>query len=225
MSKAILILGESGAGKSTSIETLDPKTTAIVNVVGKDLPFKGWKSKYTPYNKADNTGNMIETHQSNSIVNFLKHIDSTRPDIKTIVIDDAQYLMSYDFMARAKEKGFDKFTDMALNYFNVINTAKSLRKDLTVFVMSHVESGTDVYGDKKVKIKTLGKLIDDKITIEGLFTIVLLAQKEIEDEKVKHYFLTNNDGSSTCKSPKGMFDEKIPNDLQYVLSKIEEYEN
>lgn len=226
MSRCVLILGESGSGKSTSIENLNPQETVLINVVGKDLPFRGWKSKYPTYDKATKQGNSWEVNDSLSIVTVLKHVSDNMPHVKTIIIDDFQYVMSYEFMKRAKEKGYEKFTEIAQNAFNVINTSKNLRSDLNVFYLSHIEQGVDTYGDRRIKIKTIGKMIDDKLTIEGLFTVVLLADAEKNDKGiVEHFFITRNDGTTTVKSPKGMFEtDRIPNDLQFVINKIQDFE-
>ena len=131
----VVILGMSGSGKSTSIENLNPQETVLINVVGKDLPFRGWKSKYPTYDKATKQGNSWEVNDSLSIVTVLKHVSDNMPHVKTIIIDDFQYVMSYEFMKRAKEKGYEKFTEIAQNAFNVINTSKNLRSDLNVFYL------------------------------------------------------------------------------------------
>lgn len=221
MGNLVAIMGESGSGKSTSIENLDPLKTAIINVANKDLPFKGWKKKYLPI-KA-NEGNLFISHSAVSIINFIKHISSNRKDIKAVIIDDTQYIMAFEFMEKAKEKGFEKFTTLADNFFRVIQAAKESREDLTFVFLCHSEQTSD----NRTKIKTIGKLLDEKITIEGLFTVVLKAFIEMDDKDIpNYYFLTMNDGMSTVKSPKGMFSStKIPNDLNIVINCIEEYNN
>jgi len=222
MSRSILIIGESGVGKSSSIVNLNPSTTFLFNTIGKDLPFKGSQTKYQPYNKETKKGNVIITTNPQTIKSALEKISETMPNIKTIVMDDVQYIMAFEFMKRAKEKGFDKFVEIAQNYFDVITTAQRLRDNITVFFLSHSED-ISVNGYNKTKVKTIGKMLDEKITIEGLFTIVLLAQARKNDKKIEHYFITNSDGTTTAKSPEGMFPLEIPNDLQYVLDKMKEY--
>jgi ATPase subunit of ABC transporter with duplicated ATPase domains len=152
MSEIIAVVGQTGTGKSTAIETLDPKETAIINIVGKPLPFRGWKAKYNSQNK-----NYSVSVSAKDIVSALRKINDTRPEIKTIVIDDFQYLMSTEFMNRSDEKGWEKFTDIARHAWDVINTGKSLREDLKVFVLSHDEIIMENYTPKR-KIKTIGEL-------------------------------------------------------------------
>lgn len=220
MSEIIAVVGQTGTGKSTSIESLNPKETAVINIVGKPLPFKGWKANYNAINK-----NFMVTHSSKDIVDGLQKISTSRPEIKVIVIDDFQYLMSTEFMNRSAEAGWQKFTDIGRHAWDVINSAKSLREDLKVFIMSHDEVTPDLYPPKR-KIKTIGKMLDEKVTLEGLFTIVLFTDvsKDQNSTQLQYRFITQNDGTTTAKSPKGMFkDLLIPNDLAYVLKAIEEY--
>jgi len=223
MSTLVGIVGQSGTGKSTSIETLNPKETVIINVSNKPLPFKGWKSNYTQ-GKLSEGANYISTDVAATIVQALKYISDNRPEIKYVIIDDLQYLMSFEFMAKAKEKGFEKFTDIGKNTFDVLNVSRQLRDDLIIFAIYHEESTSENFNPKR-KIKTIGKLLDDKITLEGLFTIVFFTEVKIEeDQKPHYYFVTQTDGVTTAKSPRGMFDELlIPNDLSFVSTKINEY--
>jgi ABC-type dipeptide/oligopeptide/nickel transport system ATPase component len=225
MSTLVGIVGQSGTGKSTSIETLNPKETVIINVSNKPLPFKGWKSNYTQ-GKLSEGANYISTDVAATIVQALKYISDNRPEIKYVIIDDLQYLMSFEFMAKAKEKGFEKFTDIGKNTFDVLNASRQLRDDLIIFAIYHEESTSENFNPKR-KIKTIGKLLDDKITLEGLFTIVFFTEVKIEEDQRPHYyFVTQTDGVTTAKSPRGMFDELlIPNDLSFVSTKINEYYN
>lgn len=156
MSRAVLILGESGTGKSTSIRNLNPEETVIINIVGKELPFKGHKVKYPLYDKETKKGKMFITDNWKEIKDLLVKLGAAEK-IRNIIIDDFQYLMSYEFMARAKETGFNKFTEIAQHAFEVIDTAKNLPQSKTVFFLSHIENGTDVFGNKQVKIKTIGE--------------------------------------------------------------------
>ena len=161
MSNAVLVMGKTGSGKSTSMEKLDPKETFIINVVGKDLPFRGGSKRFTPEKK-----NYHATHSPATIVALMKQISKDVPHIKTIIIDDFQYTMSYEFMT-TKTTGFDKFNEIAEHAFEIINTAKNLRDDLTVVFLAHTDEIVDSLGQKSYKIKTIGKLLDDKITLEG----------------------------------------------------------
>lgn len=214
MSNLILILGQSGTGKSTSIRNMDSEDTFIIQTVNKPLPFKGFKKSY-PIMDKDRKGKRLVTDNYDKIIGCLKYLNNNK-DIKNIIIDDFQYVISGEFMVRAKEKGFDKFTEMAQHYYMIIDIASRLREDLNIFFLSHNEQKED--GTSKVK--TIGKMLDEKITIEGLFTIVL--NTVIQDNK--YYFQTQNNGFNTTKSPLGMFDEQlIENDLKLVTEKINEY--
>ena len=227
MAQEILIIGESGSGKSTSMENLDPKSTFIVNVGKKPMPFRGWKSKYSTLSKENPSGNYIETDSHSVIVSTLKHVSENMPDIKTVIIDDFQYLMANEYMRRANERGFDKFTDIGLHAWEVANAGKNMRDDITFIMVGHAETSTDLQGNRKLKFKTIGKLVDNVITMEGMFTIVLFTEVSPDPEgKIQHYFVTQSDGTTTCKSPKGMFTEiKVPNDLKSVIETINKYYN
>lgn len=223
MSEIIAIIGQTGTGKSTSLENLKPEETAVIAVVDKALPFRGWKKKYTPVTQQG--GNYLISADAAQIVRFLKKVSEERPEIKTIVIDDFQYIMSTEFMDRALEQGWQKFTDIGKHAWDVINTAKKLRDDLKVFFLSHDEIVTENFAPKR-KIKTIGKMLDEKVTLEGLFTIVLFTdvQKSKDNEGLDYTFITQNDGTTTAKSPKGMFaDFRIPNDIAAIISTINEY--
>lgn len=223
MAKGILIIGESGSGKSTSLRNVDPETTFLINIANKDLPFAGSSRKFTEYDSSKKTGNMKTTNSPTVILAGYKLISEMK-HIKLVVVDDFQYLMSNEFMDRAKEKGYDKFTEIAQNAYNVIVQAmKILREDQKVIFLAHSDEAYNLEGTKKTKIKTIGKLLDEKITIEGLFTVVLLSQIEQTEEGLKYWFITNSDGTSTAKSPMGMFPMKIPNDLNEVVNQINLY--
>jgi hypothetical protein len=231
MSEIIAVVGQTGTGKSTSVEKLNPKETVIIGIIDKPLPFRGWKQHYrtgkwylTEPNVTDE-GNYVISHDSAIIVKVLNYISDKRPEIKQIVIDDFQYIMSTEFMNRSDEKGWEKFTDIAKHVWNVINAAKSLREDLKVFILSHDEIITENFSPKR-KIKTIGKLLDDKVTLEGLFTIVLFTdiKKNKENSGLEYSFITQNDGTTTAKSPRGMFETfNIPNDLAAIIGKINTY--
>lgn len=198
----ILILGESGTGKSTSMRNLDPKTTAIIQVVKKALPFKSKEFK------------AIASDDYDTIKRALKKIESNK-EITTIVVDDSQYLMANQFMRRCKDKGFDKFSEIGNAFWDLLNFITDLRDDLNVYVMHHTEES-----DNKIKAKTIGKMLDNVITLEGLFTIVL--RTSVEDGK--YFFSTQNNGYDTVKSPMGMFESSmIENDLKMVNDKIKEF--
>lgn len=227
MGLGVLVIAESGSGKSTSIENLNPKETFIINVANKPLPFKGWKTKYKAWTKTDTSGNMANVSSPAGIQKVIVHINDNRPEIKNIIIDDFQYMSSFEFFDRVSEKGFEKFTEIGAAIARIARLPKDLREDLMVFILTHAEEGTDIEGRKKYKAKTIGKMVDEKLTVEGLFSIVLFGKvKKNADGTVRYVFETHNNGENTCKSPKGMFDaDEIENDLQLVRQAILDYEN
>lgn len=226
MSNLISIVGGSGTGKSTSIRTLDPTATFIINVASKPLPFRGWRSKYTTWSKDNPNGNFVNTSDVEAIGKILAYINVKRPEIKNVVIEDSQYLMSFEAMDRAKEKGFEKFTDIAQKFYSVLKAGIMMRDDLNVIVLCHAENDGSV-DYPHYKIKTIGKMIDNTITVEGLFTYVFFTDVSTDAEgKVQYRFITHSDGTNTAKTPIDCFeDDYIPNDLQYVIDKIDEYNN
>lgn len=201
MGIAVLVLGESGSGKSASMRNFKENDVRVLNVASKPFPFRN-VNKLKKADKA--TYDMIKgVVKSGQVLSY--------------VIDDAQYLMAFESFDKAQIAGYGKFTEMAKNYEEMLRTIQEdTPPDTIVYVMQHVD--TDDTG--KVKAKTLGKMLDQQLTVEGLFTIVLLAKA---DEK-GHYFLTQSDGTNPCKSPMGMFDDvKIDNDLKMVDDTIREY--
>jgi len=226
MAQSVLVIADSGSGKSTSIRNLLPKETFIVNIANKPLPFKGWKSKYTQISKDNPKGNMTSASSAAGIVKAMKHVNDNMPHVTNLVIDDWQYMSSFEYFDRANEKGYDKFTQIASNLAQVAKMPKDLRDDLYVFFLTHSEESTDINGNRRVKAKTIGKMIDNALTLEGLFSIVLFGKvKKTEDDTLEYVFETKNNGENTCKSPMGMFeDDNIPNDLSYVRDCIVKYE-
>ena len=194
----ILILGDSGSGKSSSLRNFKPDEIGIFNVASKPLPFR------RRLLSVDGAG--YET-----IIKAL-----SKPTRKAYAIDDSQYLMAFEFFDRAKESGYNKFTDIALRFRNLVHFIVSQTPpDVVVYFLHHTE--TDPNG--LLKAKTIGKMLDEKLTVEGLFSVVLLCRAE----KDKHYFQTQSEGVSTAKSPMEMFPETIDNDLKLVDRTIREY--
>lgn len=227
MAQSILIIAESGCGKSTSIDSLNPEETFIINVANKPLPFKGWKKKYPPFDLITKKGNCANVSSPKDIESVLKIINNERKEIKNVVIDDFQYMSAFEYFNRATEKGFDKFTQMGAALAHIAKLPILMRDDLMVFYLTHAEESTDLEGKRKVKAKTIGKLVDDKLTLEGLYSIVLFGKvKKDKDSNMRYVFETQNNGENTCKSPRGMFTGfEIPNDLQIVRDAIINYEN
>ena len=227
MANGILIIAESGAGKSTSIENLNPAETFIINVANKSLPFQGWRKKYTNWSKETPSGNLFSTSDHTKIEACLQYVNQKRPEIKTVVVDDFQYMSSFEFFDRMDEKGYDKFTQIGAHLARIARMPSVLRHDLNVIFMTHADEGTDIEGKKKYKAKTIGKMVDEKLTLEGLFSIVLYGKaKKDKDGNMRYVFETQNNGENTCKSPRGMFTTpEIPNDLVVVQQAIYDYEN
>ena len=159
MAQSILVIAESGTGKSTSIETLDPLETFIVNVANKPLPFKGWKKKYTLWSKDNPTGNMYDKSTVSNIEACIKYVNDKRPEIKNLVIDDFQYMSSFEFFERVDEKGYEKFTQIGAGLARIARMPKDMREDLMVFYLTHAEEAVDMEGKKKYKAKTIGEEI------------------------------------------------------------------
>lgn len=219
-SKLIAVVGASGTGKSTSIKFLNPEETFIINVARKELPFKGANKLYNAELK-----NYAEVDDAISIVNFLKSISTKAPHIKTIVIEDSNYIMGFNMLRKATETGYTKFTLMAKDMVALLTEARKLREDLKVYYFTHpetIEDGASIVG---YKMKTAGKLLDSQIVLEGLFTITLYTH--IDENKEGHTtyeFVTNRWNKYPAKSPLDMFPEvRIPNNLEQVNQFIDEY--
>lgn len=199
MATSVLVLGFSGTGKSTSLRNFKSDEIAIVSVNGKRLPFR------------NNFKEVLNSDDYSKILTFMKNTKA-----KTIIVDDSQYLMANEFMRRTKETGFQKYTEIGKNFWGLIKSAEKLPDDVTVYFLHHPETGDD----GMQKAKTIGKLLDDKITVEGMFTIVL--KTTVVDKE--YLFSTQTDGTDPCKTPIGMFSSSyIPNDLKLVDDTIREY--
>ena len=209
MSYATLVLGESGTGKTCSLRNLDPKNTLLIQPVRKPLPFRstGWKEI-----KAKGDGNNILVCSNPQPIIKCKHASP----FDVIVVDDWQYILASMYMAARNVKGFDKFTEIGGAGFDIAKAASELGENKRVYVLAHTTS--DEFGN--TRIKTLGKLLDDKIVVEGMFTTVLRTHVE----NGRYLFSTQNSGSDTVKSPMGMFSEQyIENDLAAIDRVICDY--
>jgi hypothetical protein len=194
----ILILGESVTGKSASMRNFKEDEVALVNVAGKTLPFRG---------SFDET---IDSDNYRKIKQFIKDCFA-----EVIVIDDCQYLMANEFMRRASERGYDKFTEIGVNFWDLVNSIKELPPEKVVVFLSHIDR--DDSGNEKMK--TIGKLLDEKINIPGMFTIVL--KTSVKDGK--YSFITQNSGHDPVKAPMGMFPAEIDNDLKAAIDAVKNY--
>jgi hypothetical protein len=226
--EALCIYGESGMGKTTSLRNMNPETTFIISTTGKPLSFRGWKKKYIPF-KLDRetkeiTGNYYVSSNSEQILKILKIINAKMPHITAVVLDDMQYIMSYEFVDRATEVGYSRFSEIAQHMMEILRYSEQMREDCTMCFLTHSENvGTDI--DPRYVIKTIGKLLSEKVTLEGLFTYIFFAKtEEGDDGKMQYKLVTNNDGKCLAKTPMGMFEDlEIDNDLNQILKVIKEY--
>lgn len=213
MSKVICVMGESGSGKTTSCRNLDPKTTYYIDCDKKGLSWKGWRQQYSGENK-----NYKATDDVEKIKLILKGISEKSPQIKTVVIDTINGIMVGDEMRRIKEKGYDKWVDLASCVWDLVDSAYSYREDLTVIFLAHAQTERDDSGYSFTRIKTNGKKLD-KIVLESKFTTVLLAK--IVNGR---YVFETRANSSTAKTPLGAFEEEtIDNDITQVIAALEEF--
>ena len=196
-------MGESGSGKSASLRNFAPNEISVFNVTSKPLTFKQGKTKIP---KIDNA---TYADIANALAN---------PNKRAYVIDDAGYLLSFEMFKRANETGYSKFTDMAKNFFDMLDFINTkLPNDIIVYITMHTEDDSEMH---RVKVKTIGKMLDQNLKIEGLFSIVLRAVQTEDGYK----FVTRDDMVSTAKSPIGMWEEDmIDNDLKAVDTTIREY--
>lgn len=195
----VLILGESGSGKSASLRNFEPADVSIFNVAAKPLPFR----KKLPMKSTADYGTIQQGIQASQK--------------KAFVIDDSQYLLCFESFAKAKETGYGKYTDMALHFYNLVQfVIRQTPPDVIVYFLHHTETDGNT---GKVKAKTMGKMLDNQLTLEGLFSIVLMAYTDGK----KHIFVTQSDGMTTCKSPMDMFPAEIDNDLKAVDKAIRTY--
>ena len=223
-SKSILIIGESGAGKSTSLRNLNPKETIVFSALGKGLPLKNSRINYTVWDKNQNpTGNFIITSSAKVIATWLQHISKSMPHIHTIVIDDSTFLSAKELDRRKDEVGYQKFNDIAHDFLALSEVANTLRGDLNIYFMYHVVTeGDGIMESKIIRAMSHGKMIQEKLaSIEAQFEIVLLASKLSDKDNNLSYKFKTRDMSSTAKSPMDMFeDEYIDNDLALVNNAI-----
>ena len=213
MSKVICIMGESGSGKTTSMRNLNPKETYYIDCDGKGLSWKGWRNQYNTSEK-----NYKNTDDPEKVFTLLLGINDKCPNIKYIVIDTINGIMIGDEMRRFKEKGYDKWQDLAQSVYNTIDRANKLRDDLTVIFTAHTQTESDDNGYIFTRIKTNGKKLN-KICLESKFTTVLLARK-----KGDQYIFETQANNSTAKSPMGAFEtNEIENDIVKVIEALSEY--
>lgn len=198
MGVSVLVLGASGSGKSTSLRNFEPGEVAVFDVAGKPLPFRK---------------RLDVAHRPSYGVIMKKLKENSR---RAYVIDDANYLMAFQNFALASVKGYDKFTTMAVNFEQLLEASNATDEDTVTYYLMHPEYDAD----GRMKPKSIGKMLDSQLCIEGMFPIVLVAQR-MEDG---YRFVTQTDGNTPAKTPMGMFpDVIIDNDLKMVDSAIRDY--
>ena len=224
MANIIMLLGKSGTGKSTSIKGLDSKETVVINVLGKRLPFKGSNSLYNKENK-----NLFQRETYTDIISLIQNISDKAANVKNIILDDFIYVMRKEYFSRAKETGYGKYTELAQHFQQIISTCEKLRDDLTVFMILHSE---DVQSDKVTtgyKVSTVGNLVDNCYNPLEVVPMVLYSSVKYDDKgNIEYGFYTHRCKEGVieipAKTPDEMFEEDfIPNDLGYVVKKMNEY--
>jgi hypothetical protein len=222
---AILVYGPSGWGKSHASSKLNPEETGIICSDMKDLPFRGAKRMYRT-NRLENgkvdlkTSNYVETRKPASVLKVLQEWEQ-REDLKVVLIDTLGHVVMGEFMNRALEKGYEKWSEMAQEIYKIIDFIQTMSKH--VIVIMHNEIGYDATGAKTDEVKTVGKLLSEKIDIPSLFTIVLCPYVKRKDGEATYLFRTQSDGTNRAKSPEGMFEYEIPNDYKLVIESLESY--
>ena len=214
----VIIIGESGSGKTYAIKNLDPEKVGIFLCEKNRLPFRKKFPTYKVRNmRKEEEGKVTIYRQSVVLQTLLRSKKDVEGAPKIYVIDDSQYIMANEYFDRASEKGYDKFVDIGANFRNLVHLVNDeMPDDVIVYFLHHPETDSNT---GKQKAKTIGKMLDEKLTLEGCFDIVLHARTDGET----HWFSTQSDGTDTAKSPEGMFEEKIPNDLAFVDKTIREY--
>ena len=224
--ETIAIVGESGTGKSTSLRNLNPEETFIISTTGKPLPFRAWKKKYIPIKiEGKNvSGNYYVSSKWDQILKILQIIDKMMPQIKQVIIDDFQYVLSYEFVDRATEVGYTKFSELAQHAMEILRFSEKMREDCKMIFLTHSENVGDNVNPKFV-IKTVGKLLSEKVTLEGLFTYIFFTKvSEGDSGRMEYKLITNNDGTCVAKTSFGMFEDlEIDNDLNEIIHVIDAY--
>lgn len=213
MSKVICIMGESGAGKTTSMRNLPPEETCYIDADGKGLSWKGWRKQYSKENK-----NYIKTDDPDKVKLCMQRVNNEQTHFKYLIIDTLNGIMVGDEMRRMQEKGYDKWVDLAQSVWNIVDFANNMRDDITVIFTAHTQTESEDNGYQFTRIRTNGKKLN-KIYLESKMTTVLLAKK-----KGDRYLFETQANQSSAKSPMGAFDTlEIDNDIVQVIQALEEY--
>lgn len=230
MANLILVLGKTGTGKSRSIKNLNPAETYIFNSLGKDLPWQKSRAIYNEENKNVKVIRNMRKEKGVRVTDVMNALVKGKPEVKTIIMDDARHIMEEEFIDRATEIGYTKFTQIGQHMIEILECAKALPSYIDVFVMLHTDdvvSGQAIIG---LKAKLVGKLVEDHFDPFEIVTICLMTYVKMDKGKATYHFVTNRatfEGVEyPAKSPEGMFEEiLIENDLLFVKQKIHEYYN
>lgn len=224
MANICMVLGKTGTGKSTSIRNLDPASTVIINPLGKKLPFKGGSKAYNAESK-----NLFQVESHSDIIALLNNINTSAPHVKTVIIDDAIYVMRKEYFARAKETSYAKYTELALHFQQIVSTCEKLRDNLNIFFIMHAE---EVKSDNIIigyKVATIGNLLDNQYNPMEVVPMVLFSAVRYDDKGESTFgFYTKRCMQGTveipAKSPADLLEQDfIPNDLQAVVEAMNEY--
>lgn len=229
MSNIVGLCGFSGSGKSTSLKYLTPESTFIISCTNKQLQIPGFRKKYPKAEIKDKklVGNWLISNSYTNIEKIMKVVSNTRQEIKTIVIDDANYLLSNEIFATALTTGYNKFSVMAKNYFDLLQMCQTLRDDLTVVFICHIENfGTE--DSPNYRIWTTGKMLSQQVNLDGLFSYLIYSERYMDEDnndEIKYRFRTRTNGNDTCRTIAGCFEDKyIEPNMKLVIDTINKFE-
>ena len=228
MSSIICLAGLSNSGKSTSLKYLNPESTFIISCTNKQLQIPGFRKKYSTISIQEGKilGNWYVSNNYSQIEKVMSAVSKNRPEITTIVLDDVNYLLSNETFATALTKGYEKFSVMAKNYYDLIQFCQDLRDDLNIVFITHIENcGTEI--DPVYRMWTTGKMLTSQINLDGLFSYIIYSERYIDDvdNEVHYRFKTRTDGNDTCRSVEGCFEDKyVEPNMKMILDRINEFE-
>lgn len=228
MSSIICLAGLSNSGKSTSLKYLNPESTFIISCTNKQLQIPGFRKKYSKITIQEGKilGNWYVSNNYSQIEKVMSAVSKNRPEITTIVLDDVNYLLSNETFATALTKGYEKFSVMAKNYYDLIQFCQDLRDDLNIVFITHIENcGTEI--DPVYRMWTTGKMLTSQINLDGLFSYIIYSERYIDDvdNEVHYRFKTRTDGNDTCRSVEGCFEDKyVEPNMKMILDRINEFE-
>lgn len=228
MSSIICLAGLSNSGKSTSLKYLNPESTFIISCTNKQLQIPGFRKKYSKITIQEGKilGNWYVSNNYSQIEKVMSAVSKNRPEITTIVLDDVNYLLSNETFATALTKGYEKFSVMAKNYYDLIQFCQDLRDDLNIVFITHIENcGTEI--DPVYRMWTTGKMLTSQINLDGLFSYIIYSERYIDDvdNEVHYRFKTRTDGNDTCRSVEGCFEDKyVEPNMKMILDRINKFE-